>query len=133
MGQDISLKQEQIQHILDVSKQIYNKTNDEKCVNYLSFAILSVLKKNIVNVEDFHDFIPHWGKNISNDFSLLCLKHMIENNQLSKIKSERQEIYSVIRDLELYQGRSNILHKIIELSFLKVKKLVEDFVFFPIA
>ena len=122
MGQDIFLKQEQIQHILDVSKQIYNKTNDEKCVNYLSFAILSVLKKNIVNVEDFHDFIPHWGKNISNDFSLLCLKHMIENNQLSKIKSERQEIYSVIRDLELYQGRSNILHKMIELSFLKVKR-----------
>ena len=103
VGQDIPLKADQIKHILDVSKEIYNQTNDEKCINYLSFAMLSIMKKNIVN--DFHDFIPHWGKNISSDFSLLCLKYIVEKNQLSKIKSDRQDVYTAIKDLELHQGK----------------------------
>ena len=67
--------------------------------------MLSIMKKNIDSIEDFHDFILHWGKNISSDFSLLCLKHIIENNQLSEIKSDRQDIYTVIKDLELHQGK----------------------------
>jgi hypothetical protein len=94
-------------------------------MNFLSFALLSLMQKNSDNLTAFHDYIPFWSKYDECDFSLLCLKHLIQNSSLSKIENNRCELYSTVKELELHDSLSDEC----VLTLVKDFTYITDFVF----